>query len=71
MTYEYECDNCGKLFEIRATIAEKERGLRAKCPTCGSTKVTQVFTAVSVITRSASRSGSLPFCGPRSGGGCC
>ena len=72
MTYEYECDDCGRVFEIRATIAEKERGLRVECPQCGSTKATQVFTAVNVITRSASGSGAPPpFCGPRSGAGCC
>lgn len=71
MTYEYKCDDCGALLEIRATITEKERGLRVECPVCGSTKVSQVFTAVNVITRSARGGGAPPFCGPGSGAGCC
>lgn len=70
MTYEYKCDVCGALLEIRATIAEKERGLRVECPACGGTKATQVFTAVNVLSRSG-RGGGPPFCGPDSGAGCC
>ncbi len=71
MTYEYKCDQCGKLLEIRATIAEKERGLKFKCPDCGSTKATQVFTTVNVFTGSGG--GDVPpgCCGPGPGTGCC
>lgn len=72
MTYEYKCDVCGAMLEIRATIAEKERGLQVECPACGGAKVTQVFTTVNVITRSARGSGAPPpFCGPGSRAGCC
>ncbi len=71
MTYEYKCNDCGSLLEIRATIAEKERGITVECPGCGSTNTTQVFTAVNVITRSARASGAPPYCGPGSGAGCC
>jgi putative FmdB family regulatory protein len=71
MTYEYKCDVCGALLEIRATLAEKERGLRVKCPVCGSAKATQVFTTVNVLTRSGRGSALPPGCGPGSGAGCC
>lgn len=71
MTYEYKCDVCGALLEIRASITEKERGLQVECPACGSNRVTQVFTSVNVLTRSG-RGGTLPpGCGPGSGAGCC
>ncbi|MCL4845124.1 MAG: zinc ribbon domain-containing protein [Acidobacteria bacterium] len=69
MTYEYQCDACGSAFEVRATIAEKARGLRPVCPRCGSEAVTQVHTAVNVLTRSGGGSGPS-CCGPRSGGRC-
>lgn len=69
MTYEYRCDDCGALMEIRATMAEKARGLRVTCPACGSARATQVFTSVNVFTRSAAGGDAPPFCGP--GAGCC
>ena len=71
MTYEYKCDHCGTLFEIRATVAEKTRGLRLECPTCGNANATQVYTSMNVLTRSSG--GGVPprFCGPGSGAGCC
>ncbi len=71
MTYEYQCDECGELLEIRATIAEKERGLDIKCPHCGSTRATQVFTTVNVLTGSGTGGFLPPGCGPNSGPGCC
>ncbi len=70
MTYDYRCEDCGEVQEVRATLAEKERGLHLVCSKCGGTRLTQVFTAVNVITRS--RGGSLPpGCGPGSPTGCC
>ncbi len=70
MTYEYECDDCGASIEVRATLAEKERGLRVKCPKCGSTKTTQAFRTVNMFIGSG-RGSPPPFCGPGSGAGCC
>ena len=67
MTYEYDCDTCGKRFEIKATVAEKRRGLRLECPACGGTQAIQVYSSMSVITRSPGGG----FCGPGSGAGCC
>jgi len=71
MTYEYKCDRCGKEFEVKATIAEKTRGLRLECPACGSPKATQIFTSMALFSRSGSGGGTPPYCGPGSGAGCC
>lgn len=71
MTYEYRCDRCGKVYDVRATVAEKSRGLKLECPACGSAQATQVYTSMTVLTRSGG--GGVPpgFCGPGSGAGCC
>ncbi len=41
--YEYICRNCGKVSEFRATLAEKEEGLKLTCPECGSKDMAQYF----------------------------
>lgn len=41
--YEYLCSDCGERIEIKATIEEKEKGLKILCPKCGSDKVQQVY----------------------------
>lgn len=75
MTYEYRCKKCGQVFDVTATIAEKERGLHPKCPHCGSEATSQVFTTVGVLLGSGcsvaggSATGSGGGCAP--GAGCC
>ena len=71
MTYEYKCDECGTALEIRATMAEKERGLDIACPRCGSLKVSQVFTTLNVLTHAGRDRSPGSGCGPDAGGGCC
>ncbi len=39
-TYAYLCRACGRPFEVRMSIREKE-GWKARCPLCGSKKVDQ------------------------------
>lgn len=69
--YEFRCGNCGEKVTIRATISEKEKGL--KCPRCGSKDLHQMFTGITFISSSSgpgSDSSSFPpGCIP--GGGCC
>ncbi|RPJ18717.1 MAG: zinc ribbon domain-containing protein, partial [Chloroflexi bacterium] len=36
--YDYQCQNCQAVFEVRATFKEKEQGLKPKCPQCQSKK---------------------------------
>ena len=64
-TYSYTCNGCGSSFDVQASIAEKQRGLRAKCPKCASEDVRQVLRDVFVILRSGTGGG----CNPSSG--CC
>ncbi len=52
--YEYLCGDCGKKFDVLATIAEKEAGLEPACPKCGSKRCRQVFGRVTVMTSSKS-----------------
>ncbi len=47
--YEYRCEECGKRFDIIATLTEKEAGLNPVCPECGGNKVEQVFGRFMVI----------------------
>ncbi len=69
--YSYKCEQCGEVFEVRASIKEKEAGLTPECPTCRSQEVRQVITAGLVIRGSDGGSISLPACGPAAGPGCC
>jgi len=48
-TYPYRCDKCGKKFERSESISEHETS-KAKCPKCGSKKVSQILRNVFVVT---------------------
>ncbi|MEO0184610.1 MAG: FmdB family zinc ribbon protein [candidate division WOR-3 bacterium] len=45
MIYEYICSDCGERIEIKATIEEKEKGLKVICPKCGSDKTLRVYSS--------------------------
>jgi putative regulatory protein, FmdB family len=68
--YEFRCEGCGGLFDMRATLAEKEAGLAPRCPTCGGERVKQVMTA-GLLIHAGSPTSSRPACGPGAGAGCC
>ncbi len=69
--YGFECDDCGCIFDIRASIQEKEAGLNPECPQCGSPKTRQVITAGTVVRGEGGAGSSGSCCGPNSGRGCC
>ncbi len=71
MIYEYRCDQCQQIFTVRATIAEKEAGLRPSCPNCGSGSSRQVFSAVFLKGATAAAGASPAACGPGATPGCC
>ncbi len=75
MTYEYRCRECGTMFDVTATIAQKEAGLHPECPSCGSKQAAQVFGAIGVLSGTrggpARGFGGMPGCGPDMGPGCC
>jgi putative FmdB family regulatory protein len=54
--YEYQCEDCGRKFDILATLAEKEAGLNPVCPRCGRTRVRQVLGRFTLLTGSKSES---------------
>jgi putative FmdB family regulatory protein len=67
--YEYFCQNCENKFEIKASISEKGKGLKVKCPGCGSNKTFQIVG--NLFTFSKSGSGFGGGCGPNPTPGCC
>lgn len=69
--YDFQCAQCEEVFEVRASIKEKEAGLEPECPKCHSKKTQQVITAGLVIRGSDGASLTLPACGPNAGPGCC
>jgi len=69
--YSFHCEQCKEVFEIRASIREKEAGLKPDCPKCGSNKTHQLITAGLVIRRGATAGLSSSSCGPDAGPGCC
>jgi putative FmdB family regulatory protein len=48
-TYSYRCEKCGKNFERVETMSEHEAA-KAKCPKCGSKKVSAVPARIYVVT---------------------
>lgn len=69
-TYEYICSKCGTKTDIISTIAEKEKGLKPKCPICGSKKMVQSFGSVNILGASKGFGGPSG-CGPKCGPDCC
>lgn len=70
-TYDYVCQDCGKLFEMRASITEYSKGLAPQCPECGSPKAIRTFTSINVLTSRGGTRGPAAGCGPSPGPGCC
>lgn len=52
--YEYECEDCGRKFDVLASLAEKEAGLEPVCPKCGSSRARQVFGRFTLLAGSKS-----------------
>lgn len=44
--YEYRCIECGKKFQVTATLNEKKK--EETCPDCSSKRVQQVFNNVNI-----------------------
>ncbi len=69
--YNFQCEECSEIFEVRATFKEKEAGLEPECPKCHSQATYQMITAGLVLRGSNGGSFSLPGCDPNAGPGCC
>jgi putative FmdB family regulatory protein len=71
--YDYQCQACGYVFEVRASFKEKENGLHPICPSCESVQTQQMLSAPMVILSGVDAGAPLPSrgCGPNAGPGCC
>ncbi len=69
--YNFQCDECSEIFEVRATFKEKEAGLKPECPKCQSKETHQLITAGLVLHGSNGSTLSMPNCSPDAGPGCC
>lgn len=47
--YDYQCNQCQYVFEVSASLKEKETGLQPACPQCHSLDTLQVLTAGTVL----------------------
>jgi len=71
-TYEYQCQDCGHVFEVFATFKQKAAGLQPECPQCHSKRVRQAFGSLMFIRSGESGVSVLPPGGScAGGGGCC
>jgi len=68
-TYEYQCKECGYYFDVKATLKEKEEGLKINCEQCGSDNLQQVFGGFAILGGQAINVKSPDS--KNSGGGCC
>jgi putative FmdB family regulatory protein len=69
--YDYQCQGCQFVFEVRASFKEKEAGLQPECPQCHSQETHQVLTAGLLLHLGGdSATVKLPGCGPNAGPGC-
>ncbi|MCL5027383.1 MAG: zinc ribbon domain-containing protein [Bacteroidetes bacterium] len=66
--YEYHCKDCGYYFDVKATIKEKEEGLKIPCEQCGSENLNQVFGGFAILGGQAVNVKSRDS---QNGGGCC
>ncbi|MBQ5972813.1 MAG: zinc ribbon domain-containing protein [Oscillospiraceae bacterium] len=70
--YTFVCNSCGKQFEVRCSVAEKDSG-SVVCPGCGANELDRVFQGFSVAVKSPSPSCGQESACPRAAacGGCC
>jgi putative FmdB family regulatory protein len=73
--YDYRCEECGETFVVRATIKERQDGLRPRCPLCGSAETRSMIASGQMILRrrdgTPRQPGNGGCCSPGSGRGCC
>ncbi len=70
-TYDFHCEKCDAIFEVRASIKEKDVGLNPVCPQCHSSNVQQLITAGLLLHGSGNMRSSFAGCDPNAKGGCC
>jgi putative FmdB family regulatory protein len=71
--YDYQCERCQSIFEVRASFQEKELGLEPVCPKCQSTETRQVLNAAMLLHGVSKNQTNFPpiSCNSSAGQGCC
>jgi len=71
--YNFQCDDCETIFDVRASFKEKEAGLKPECPQCHSQNAHQRISAgwFVVSDQNSANVAQAPSCGCSPGGGCC
>jgi putative FmdB family regulatory protein len=54
--YEYQCEECGRKFELVASFAEYDDGLEPVCPKCASKLAQRIIGRPMIVTTSKSES---------------
>jgi len=67
-TYEYHCNECGYYFDVKATVKEKEEGLKINCEQCGSENMQQVFGGFAIL---GGQTVNVKLKDTQNSGGCC
>lgn len=52
--YEFKCEDCGRQFDLVASLAEFDAGLKPTCPKCAGRKCRQLIGRVTLLTSSKS-----------------
>ena len=68
--YDFQCGKCKAVFEVRATFAEKDAGLKPVCPNCASKKTRQLPSTPMLLLPVHSSAGGEGRCGGCGGGNC-
>ncbi len=69
--YEFICQDCGTVSEVRATVEQYSVGLAPTCGSCGSNRLARTFTSIGLATGRASQARGGGGCAPGAGPGCC
>lgn len=70
--YDYQCQHCRKVFEVRASFKERAAGLKPECPRCQSLETRQLLTSGLFLHPSDDgKALEVPICAPDAGPGCC
>lgn len=67
--YDFECQDCHKTFEVRATIKEMEEG-KIACTKCNSKDIKRIFNGFGVCCGGSSSPTSSSSCSSCSSGSC-
>ena len=67
-TYEYMCDDCGRVFELERPVSERDN--EAPCPTCGSKRTKRLLSRGIILIGLESQKDSSSACSTCTTGTC-